>query len=117
MAACMNSFHGWRRGVKHAGDDLRLQRVDLHKEVDGSHAAIEGLQAGGGMLRVLHVCPRVLDAGAITRRARDESRDEADHPLQLGICRANELSMVVDQARQDLLGDVEAAEVQRGWAP
>ena len=98
-------------GVVHAGDDVRLQRLDLPEEVDSSHTTIEGLQAGGGVLRVLDVCPWVLNAGTVMRRVRDESRDMADHLLQLGGLRVNELPMVVDHARQDMLGTVEAAEV------
>ena len=64
-------------GVVHAGDDFRLQRIDLRKEDDGGHTAIEGPQAGGGMLRVLLGPQR-------RHRARDESRDEANHLQQLG---------------------------------
>ena len=76
-------------GVVHACGDFRLQHVDMREEVNGGHTAIEGLQAGGGVLRMLHLRPRVLNAGAVMRRARDESRDEADHLLQLGGLRAN----------------------------
>ena len=49
--------------------------------------------------------------------ARDESSDEANHLLQLGGQRANELRMAVDHALQDLLGDVEAAEVRERAPP
>ena len=104
-------------GVVHAGDDFRFQRVDLCEEVDGGHTAIKGLQVRGGVLRVLHVCPHVINAGAVMHRACDELREEADHLLQLGRLRANELRMLVGHALHDPLGNVEAAEVREREPP
>ena len=47
-------------GVQHAHDNFCLQHVDLRVELDCCQAAVEGLQAGSGKLRVLHESQRVL---------------------------------------------------------
>ena len=56
-----------------------LKGFDLLAEVDGSHAAIEGLQAGD--LWVLHECLWVFDAGPTTGGMANKSRYEAGHLL------------------------------------
>ena len=66
---------------------------------------------------MLHEGPRVLVPGATPRRVCNKARNEADHFLQLSGSRADELRMVVNHARQDLLRDVEAANVGEGEAP
>ena len=67
---------------------------------------------------MLHERPWVLNAAATAkRRACDEARNQTDHLLQLSGCRADELRMVIDHARHDLFGDVEAADVGEGKTP
>ena len=98
MAACMSTFHGWRWGwCMRATIFACSASICVRKSTAATPPSS---------------CGSCMNARGSSPAPRDEACNKADHFLQLNGRRADELRMVINHACQNLLGNVEAAEVR-----